>query len=470
MTVTAQLADGRTLEFPDGTAPGVVQATVKRILAQGGASTATPEAKPEPSFAGMLTNPEQEAKIRGVAPPSVIGSLLAGPEASLNMGTGMIAKPASDIAGLAASGYEALTGNQNPTGPAGFKNQVQNALTYQPRHIEGQAAAQYNPLSLFGQGVGAVSHGTGNLIRGDNAAGNSFRGLAGNFVEEAIPQAIGLTGGKLGPPAVKATTNAMRGEAESLMQSALKPTIKQLKSGDAAVAIDTMLDKNIPLSKNGVAKLRAQIDVLNDQIADAVKNSTGTVRVSGILPYIQEKLDLFKKQVNPDADVLAVKQAWREFKDHPLLQDKGGQIPVPLAQELKQGTYKQLAKKYGEMSNAADETQKAIARGLKEGIAENAPEVVEFNKQESRLLRTLSVLERRVLMDANKNPMGLSLLAKDPAAWTAFMLDRSASFKSLLAIILNGSRGIVESTGNALVPPTVAGAYIRPPQPPEQQK
>ena len=28
MTVTAELADGRTLEFPDGTDPAVVQATV----------------------------------------------------------------------------------------------------------------------------------------------------------------------------------------------------------------------------------------------------------------------------------------------------------------------------------------------------------------------------------------------------------------------------------------------------------
>lgn len=33
MTVTAQLADGRTLEFPDGTDPAVVQATVKKMVA-----------------------------------------------------------------------------------------------------------------------------------------------------------------------------------------------------------------------------------------------------------------------------------------------------------------------------------------------------------------------------------------------------------------------------------------------------
>ena len=34
MTIKAQLADGRVLEFPDGTNPQVIQATVKRLLGQ----------------------------------------------------------------------------------------------------------------------------------------------------------------------------------------------------------------------------------------------------------------------------------------------------------------------------------------------------------------------------------------------------------------------------------------------------
>ena len=33
MTIQAQLADGRVLEFPDGTDPNVIQATVKKMLA-----------------------------------------------------------------------------------------------------------------------------------------------------------------------------------------------------------------------------------------------------------------------------------------------------------------------------------------------------------------------------------------------------------------------------------------------------
>jgi hypothetical protein len=223
------------------------------------------------------------------------------------------------------------------------------------------------------------------------------------------------------------------------MQSALKPSMKALKSGDAATAIDTLLDQGINVSKGGVAKLRAKITELDNQIADAVKNNTGSVRMSSILPYIKEKLDTFSKQANPKADMAAIKAAWDEFKTHPLLAGKNGQIPVPLAQELKQGTYKQLSKKYGEMGEASVEAQKAIARGLKEGVADNAPEIVDFNKQESRLIRTLSLAERRVLMDANRNPLGVSLLTKNPANWAAFMLDKSATFKSMMARVLNAT-------------------------------
>lgn len=45
--IEAQLADGTTLQFPEGTDPGIIQQTVKRVIAQGTQSTAE---KPEQSF------------------------------------------------------------------------------------------------------------------------------------------------------------------------------------------------------------------------------------------------------------------------------------------------------------------------------------------------------------------------------------------------------------------------------------
>lgn len=72
MTITAQLADGRTLEFPDGTDPSVIQRTVKSMLApkrdiaaeiandpiSRGAREAIAEAGNQTNFLGRAVSPE----------------------------------------------------------------------------------------------------------------------------------------------------------------------------------------------------------------------------------------------------------------------------------------------------------------------------------------------------------------------------------------------------------------------------
>jgi len=147
----------------------------------------------------------------------------------------------------------------------------------------------------------------------------------------------------------------------------------------------------------------------------------------------------------------------------------GSGIPVQLAQELKKGTYQVLKGKYGEVGSAATEAQKALARGLKEGIADAVPQVAGLNARESALLKTLGVAERRALMDANKNPFGLSLLAGNPGAWAAFIADRSAAFKGLAARMANNASKAANATQalenfappQALITaPAVAGAGI----------
>ena len=50
-------------------------------------------------------------------------------------------------------------------------------------------------------------------------------------------------------------------------------------------------------------------------------------------------------------------------------------------------------------------------------------------KKEAQLIDTLDVVERRALMELNKNPGGLTLLAENPLAAAAFQADKSALFK-----------------------------------------
>jgi hypothetical protein len=123
-----------------------------------------------------------------------------------------------------------------------------------------------------------------------------------------------------------------------------------------------------------------------------------------------------------------------------------------------------LSKKYGQMGGAEVEAQKGLARGLKEEIANAVPEIAGLNAQESKLITTLNVTERRALMEMNKNPMGLASLASNPASWAAFMADKSALFKSLTARMLNSSnsglRAAAPALENAMAKPVLRNSAL----------
>ena len=340
----------------------------------------------------------------------ILGDVVQGiVEPTAKLVTGALAKPASEIAGLAATGYEMATGGKNAEQVPGFQKEVQDKLTYEPKTMAGKSP--YNPLNAIPMAVGKL---VGAITPDKAEEGDTLKGALRNVASEAVPQAIGLLGAKYaakaGVPAEKAS-KVLRGKAEDWMQSALKPTVKDLKSGKAAVAIDTMLDKGINATKGGMEKIHARIDELNDQIKEAIASSPERVATAKIARPVVEKLQEFKKQVNPNADVAAIKKSWSEFKNHPLLQHETPEQVIPgkvdpytgattpekvipksgkedmsvqTAQELKQGTYKQFSKKYGQMASAEDEAQKTIARGLKEEIAKKVPAIEGLNAEESR--------------------------------------------------------------------------------------
>ena len=260
---------------------------------------------------------------------------------------------------------------------------------------------------------------------------------------------------------------------ERLMQSALKPTLKQLETGQADTAIQTLLkeDVNPTLTKTifgkGIDTLQAKVDTLNSQIVDIIKNSKGTVNKSQVVAYLD---DLEKNALNnalPAGDIAAIQAARQEFLSHPLLKNIE-EIPVQLAQKLKVGTYKSLGEKaYGELKGATIEAGKTLARGFKDLIGKAEPGVLGLNKESQALYDTLDVAERRAFMEANKDIAGISTLSKDMKNQIAMMADRSAPFKALLArtIYKAGKTGekysgllgkeipYTSTTGKELIPP-----------------
>lgn len=375
-------------------------------------------------------------------------------EAILNMASGAVAKPLSDIAGLATIPLHAA-GIVN-TDPEQVQSAVRGGLTYEPRTEGGKYAAENNALALLGKGINWLGDKAANAIAPPQSSGPAQTAL-GQGVGEAIRQ-VPMFAGAAASPVTNAAAGAMRGGAESLMQSALKPTLAAQRSGAAESAVNTMLDQGLNVSKGGVATLRDRINYLNDKIAEVINSSSATIDKGAVAGRLQDLVDRYTRQVNPQADVATVENAYNQFLQHPSL--AGSQtMPIQTAQQMKQGTYRALGDKaYGELKGADIEAQKTLARGLKEEIASAAPEVRPLNAEESKLITALNVTERRVLMDANKNPAGLGLLTHHPAQFAAFIADRSPLFKSLVARMLNGTSQGTQALSSSSVAPGLLGS------------
>jgi hypothetical protein len=303
-------------------------------------------------------------------------------------------------------------------------------------------------LSSGGMSSGELSglSGMGTKILGGALSGGASAGMVD-------PESAG-TGAAIGGalPVVGQIPGLLSDASRKLMWSALKPTLAVQKSGNADKAVETLLRYGINPTAGGVEKMRSMIGDLNNQISDKIANSGATVSRNDVLNALSDVRGKFGNQVAPTSDLNAIDNVAQDFASHPNIQTN--HIPVQLAQSLKQGTYKTLSGKFGEVGSASTEAQKALARALKEGIANSVPEVGALNATESELINAANVSERRALMDMNKNPLGLSTLAHNPATMAMSIADKSALIKALLARSSNSLSNEASYLGRALPQPT----------------
>lgn len=164
------------------------------------------DAKPKAKLSAKASAPDEKSgleRLGDTAKSALTGDkhpLVGLGEAALNLGTGILAKPLGDIAGLAATGKELISPTPGGGNPQGFQRDIQDRLTYQPRTSAGKAIAEYNPLALAGKGVGKVADLAGEAVGGGQGA-DTLRGAAGNFTREALQQAPQFAGAALGKPA-----------------------------------------------------------------------------------------------------------------------------------------------------------------------------------------------------------------------------------------------------------------------------
>lgn len=315
-----------------------------------------------------------------------------------------------------------------------------------------RSLVQASPENTTEQFAGTAGEIVGSALPsgGASTVGNAALTAAsalGGAVGEQMGGETGKLIGMVTPGVASLAKAPMEKAARSLMSSALKPSAKDWARGDAARAITTMLDEGVSPTASGVKKLREGITEINDEIKSIIGSSTATVQTKNAGKYLQIVLDKFSKQVDSGADLEAINKTWKNFLNNPLV--KNGQIPVQTAQEMKQGTYKILDKKYGQVGSAEDEAQKSIARGIKDEISEAVPAVAGLNAREGDLINAMKLAEKRAFMELNKNPMGLALLANNPATWAAFMADRSGAFKAAVARLLHSSQKGLPDVGTS---------------------
>ena len=151
---------------------------------------------------------------------NVLGAILEPP---MQMVTGAMAKPVSEIGGLGAIVAPNLYRGQNPEQ---VRQSVQEAGTYQPRTAWGQAVAEspYHPINALGKGVGYVSGKAHELVGGGTDA-TTNRGQAANAIREAINQAVAI-GLLKAPPAVQRGVGNAALLGAPLVYDALKGTAK----------------------------------------------------------------------------------------------------------------------------------------------------------------------------------------------------------------------------------------------------
>jgi len=196
---------------------------------------------------------------------------------------------------------------------------------------------------------------------------------------------------------------------EGAYESALKPSTA-VSPADRAAAVQTGLQNSIPVSKAGLEKLGDLVDDLDAKKAAVIASSPGrTIDPYAVAQRTDATAQQFGNQVVAQPDLQAIQATKDQF-----LAERGQTpttpaqpIPADQAQAMKSGTYQVLRGKYGEQGSAVVEAQKALARGLKEEIATQFPEIGNLNAAESKLLNLEPLLERAVARTGNHQAIGI---------------------------------------------------------------
>jgi hypothetical protein len=313
-------------------------------------------------------------------------------------------------------GFDRLV-NVTPQDEAGHSALFNRAQEFGAGAIQGLGSAVVHPLDTL-EGIGhTIAHPVDTATALARSAVQNPAQAAGNLVGGALLGEAGAAGAgavnKVASPVISRGLLLGRTPAEAY-ETALKPSTA-LSPAERSGIVQTGLEQGIPVTKGGAAKIDALIDKLNQNVKDTI--AADPTRPVSTVPAVRN-LDAvranFANQVTPQPDLAEINQVQRNFLNNSKVQPSGGigpqpgSLPAADAQAMKQGTYRALGdKSYGELKGANIEAQKALARGLKDEIANQFPELKDLNAQESKLLDLQPVLEKAVARIGNHQLIGI---------------------------------------------------------------
>jgi hypothetical protein len=424
-----------TFEWNGGSPPN--QADMARVFATAGLGDDTPPPAPEASFEKNLVesgvkfgSDVVDAVSHPVETAKGIGSLL------INVFKANSPDPMDKLEGQTALApifdlYEKRYG--------GWEN-IKNTAYKDPVGFMADLS------TVLGAGGGALrASGKAAGIKGVETAGRAM-GVAGGMIDPiaAIPQAGKAIVGMTGAP------ERMMGKALKLPSSTPMDLAKQVK----ATALET---KATVGSYRTYEKMQTRMSELRDLVDQKIQAGTGaglTMDADEIVGGLGDLRARVKNSIAPQADLKALDRLEEQFR-----QAHGKTITVGQAQEIKKRTYRELDKFYDQVNVAQSpivkEGKAAMARSIKDKIAELVPDVAKLNKEESDLLRLEPFIERSINMKESKNILGVHIpvwymasqgsgsgvnAGKAGVILTAQKIIDSPYFKSKMAIALDKAR------------------------------
>ena len=334
--------------------------------------------------------------------------------------------------------------------------------------VQGALQPLAHPLDSISGAVESVMHPVNTATAMAHSAAQNPAGFAGQLVGgAALGEGTGAVAAPVADVLAKGAGRAVllgKTPAEAY-ESALKPSTVMPQAQRARI-VQTGLENSIPVSKQGLEDVADLIDKYNQQIADKINsNPTHPIDPNAVATRADIARAKFAKQVNAQPDLNAIEASRQQFLSEQgakpgtpaipprptgLVDAQGNPImsvgtpakpPTPAppmnasdAQAMKQGTYQVLKGKYGEQGSASVEAQKALARGLKEELATQFPEIGNLNASESRLLDLQPILERAVNRTGNHQLLGIGT----PIAGSAAKAVTGSGSAGAVAAVLKG--------------------------------